>query len=316
MNNSLKTRLLLATSDERRSTARTRFDVLEQAAVALIVSGVVHGLLWLAGDAAWEGPLSARKPALFGISAGVTLLSLQWALQSFNERPWDRQLAAWLAWGLLGEVGLITLQYWRGVPSHFNRGTLLDAAIETTMLVLIAGVTLSIAYLTWRSLFDWVPRSAATAAALRWGLGLLLMSCLLGVVATVSGEYQLRQGRAPEYWGARGVLKFPHGAALHAIQTLPIVKACLSRLREAACVRWMHALGLAHLALVGFALWQTFRGVGRFELDLVGIGLLLAGAGALCGPFVFALSQRFPHRTLAQPRTSSRSVPAGIRSKT
>lgn len=40
---------------------------------------------------------------------------------------------AFVAWGLalavLVEVGQITLQQWRGVPSHFNRATALDALI-------------------------------------------------------------------------------------------------------------------------------------------------------------------------------------------
>ena len=46
----------------------------------LCCSGVFHlAMLWYAG-ADWEGPVSLRKSALFGISAGVTVWSIAWVL--------------------------------------------------------------------------------------------------------------------------------------------------------------------------------------------------------------------------------------------
>ena len=49
-----------------------------------------------------------------------------------------------MAGGLLLEVGLITVQQWRGVRSHFNRTTTFDASIEVIMLGLILLVTAGI----------------------------------------------------------------------------------------------------------------------------------------------------------------------------
>ena len=56
----------------------------------------------------------------------------------------DRLIACAMAGGLLLEVGLITVQQWRGVRSHFNRTTTFDASIEVIMLGLILLVTAGI----------------------------------------------------------------------------------------------------------------------------------------------------------------------------
>lgn len=52
---------------------------------------------------------------------------------------------------MLAEVGLITIQQWRGVPSHFNRSTDFDATILLWIEGLILFATLVIADLTWGS---------------------------------------------------------------------------------------------------------------------------------------------------------------------
>ena len=117
----------------------------------LIASGLFHlALLWVTG-ADWSGPLSLRKPGLFGVSAGVTVWSIAWVLTQFEPRRYDQRVASFLSGGLLLEVGLITIQQWRGVSSHFNRATALDATIESMMLGLILLVTAGIAWLCWRS---------------------------------------------------------------------------------------------------------------------------------------------------------------------
>jgi hypothetical protein len=38
----------------------------------LILSGVIHLAMLLTGGGTWEGPLSLRKPATFGLSFGLT----------------------------------------------------------------------------------------------------------------------------------------------------------------------------------------------------------------------------------------------------
>lgn len=244
---------------------------------ALIASGLFHlTLLWVTG-ADWSGPLSLRKPGLFGVSAGVTVWSIAWVLTQFEPRRYDQRVASVLSGGLLLEVGLITLQQWRGVPSHFNRATTLDATIESTTLGLILLVTAGIAWLCWRSR-HLQPMVESRAIAIRAGLWLLLVSCGLGILVTLAGEVNFANGRPPEVWGQAGVLKYPHGAALHSIQTLPLLSALLHRFRVTHSACLIRSAVAAHLSFLIHALWQTFQGRARLEVDLTSfVALALAG---------------------------------------
>ena len=245
----------------------------------LFASGTVHLLiLWMTqGD--WEGPMSLRKPGLFGVSAGMTIWSLAWAVSQIKSRRNDSAILAVIAGSLFLEVTLITLQYWRGVPSHFNRTTNSDAAIESLMLGLIAIVVLGIVWLDWRSM--WLsPMPKSRSIAIRSGLRLLSISCMLGIVTTIAGEMNISRNQSPEIWGRAGVIKYPHGAVLHAIQVLPLISAALEWLQVSNAARLMIAAVAAHYLFLAHALWQSIHGRARFDVDVFG-GLTLAAAGIL-----------------------------------
>ena len=274
------------------------------AVVALLVSGCLHLLLWSAGEQAWEGPTSFRKPALFGISTGLTLWSCLWVSYLLSPSPWVNWSKRLLSAALLVEVGLITLQAWRGEASHFNRRSPFDASVETTLLVLI---TIASAIIFWLNALALRRDQLATVGppmrlAVQAGLSLLSLSCLLGFVITAIGTQQAAAGLAPETLQPRGVLKFPHGAALHAIQTLVLVAWCASRIGS----RWPQAVVwfaiAAHLLGLLFASLQTFLGRSRFELDFLGSTLLTATTLALLISGVLLLYR--------QPTDARRSAPS------
>ena len=251
----------------------------------LLVSGLFHlTMLWLTG-AAWSGPVSLRKPGLFGVSAGLTVWSIAWVVSRLTPRRSDQHLAHLLSGGLLLEVGLITLQYWRGVPSHFNRATSVDAFVEAIMLGLILLVTLGVGWIAWRS-NRLQPLSASDSLALRAGIWLLLLSCLLGLLVTIAGELNLAKGKSPEFWGRAGVLKYPHGAVLHAIQTLPVLSMLLQFFKVPHALWLLRGAVVSHLLFVSQALWQTFQGRGRMELDVPSCIILLLAGGLLLLPFL------------------------------
>ena len=282
-----------------------KFRTSIQIGATLIASGLFHLTLMLLTGADWSGPLSLRKPGLFGVSAGVTVWSIAWVLTQFEPRQYDQRAASFLSGGLLVEVGLITLQQWRGVPSHFNRGTTLDSTIESMMLGLILLVTAGIAWLCWRSR-HLQPMVESRAIAIRGGLWLLLVSCGLGLMTTILGEINIANGRLPEVWGRAAVLKYPHGAVLHAIQILPLLSILLQKIRVAHSAWLMRAAVAAHVLFLAHALWQTAHGRSRMELDatsltaLAGAGLLLLlpivailhGAGVLANKEVRSARQR------------------------
>jgi hypothetical protein len=245
----------------------------------LFVSGLFHlSLVWVIG-AEWEGPLSPRKPGLFGVSAALTGWSIVWVLTQLAPRRQDRRFAILMTVSLLIEVGLITLQYWRGIASHFNHATTLDTAIESLMLGLILFATAGIAWLCWRSR-QFQPMAESSAVAIRAGLWLLLISCGLGFLVTILGAVNVANGRPPELWGPGGVLKYPHGAVLHAIQTLPILSILLEKLRVSHAEQLMRAAVASHALFLIHALWQTVAGRTRFDIDTVG-GVTLVAAGLL-----------------------------------
>ncbi len=256
----------------RPTQAASRFGMM--VAATLLASGCIHlAILGVIGTT-WHGPLSLRKPALFGISGGMTMWSLAWLMTQLIPKRFDRLLINAIAISLFIEVALITLQAWRGVASHFNHSTIADATIEITMLGLILFVTGGIFYLTWRTC--WLRSvDPAMAIAIRGGMGLLALSCLLGIATSVLGEVSLSAGRSYELWGRAGVLKFPHGVALHAIQMLPIV-AWLIRIcgLKRSSVRVVQSVLAAQVFFLLYAVWQTSRGRDRFDWDLIGGNLL------------------------------------------
>ena len=170
----------------------------------------------------WEGPLAWRKPILFGLSAGVTLWSLGWVLGRLPRWKIDGLLSAGLSLSLLLEVFLITLQTWRGVASHYNRSTSLDSAINLAM-----GALITVALGRHRPIDDSLlgqNQRRPSYHAIDSSRDVVLVALMfVWFWMTAYGEYQVGLGNSPELFGKAGLMKFPHGAALHAIQWLPLL---------------------------------------------------------------------------------------------
>ena len=247
--------------------------------IAMVVSGLAHAVVWAITGESWEGPLSIRKPVLFGISTGVTLISLGWIQQKLKPAFYDRWLGRIMAATLLIEVGFITIQYWRGHASHFNHDTTLDLVIERSITILIFIACVAILDIARRS-FLYLDAPENMKLAIRGGLVFLLVSCGLGFFILFYGEHLVNRGQSPTTFGRAGVLKFPHGIVIHAIQYLPILAWAMSLLKipDQQNIRavWFAIMSLATFLL--FSCWQTFNGLDRFNIGLVG-GIFLAVAG-------------------------------------
>jgi len=253
--------------------------------ILLVVSGLFHVAVWGVRGGSWEGPLSWRKPILFGLSAGLTAVSLGWAWAHLPKRRFDGVIAAAVAWALVVEVALIDLQTWRGVASHFNRATRFDSLLYDTLGILILFVSLAAADLAVRSFVQPVRMEPDMLLALRAGLLFLVVSCALGIWSSVHGDLAMARGLAPETFGRAGVTKFPHGAAIHALQWLPALawaaaRAGLPRSRRL----WIVAAATAGTAaFLAYAILQTFTGRARVDASPGGLALAAAGAGLLVG---------------------------------
>ncbi|MCC6511469.1 MAG: hypothetical protein IT423_20385 [Pirellulaceae bacterium] len=270
---------------------RSPYNVACLVSIVLIGSGAAH-LAWLMTTGAdWHGPLSLRKPGLFGVSGGLTVCSLAWVMSRLKAAKGDPWLMHGISLALLVEIGLITVQYWRGVASHFNHATILDAFIERSMLGFILLTTVAIGYLTLRTRAA-LNGTPAEVFAIRAGMWLLFVSCLLGIGTTWLGNISLVATGSSELWGKAGVLKFPHGVALHAIQLLPLAVWIAERWRLPNAVSLVRWLAVSQILFLLFAIRQTMLGRERFDCDSLAAIILAATLLAAIVPALIGLRLR------------------------
>ncbi len=116
---------------------------------------------------------------------------------------------------------------------------------------------------------------------MRAGMLMLFVSCLLGIGTTLLGQWNVAHGLPSGVWGKAGVLKFPHGIALHAIQILPLSAWLFERCRMPYPYFAMQGLVASQACAMVYAVWQTMQGRARFDLDAVGatwLGLAVVSA--------------------------------------
>lgn len=186
---------------------------------ALIAVGLVHLLVQGVLGGPWTGPVSWRKPVTFGLSFGVTLISVTW-VASFL-RLGDRARRWTLGAVAAASVALIVVQAWRGVPSHFNLATTLDAAIAR---VLAAGGGVLIVVLTTLFVLSLRPQPqllTTMARAVRVGFATLVGALAVGATMIVIGVTQVVAGDPQAAYATGGSLKPAHFAAMHGIAILP-----------------------------------------------------------------------------------------------
>ncbi len=105
-------------------------------------------------------------------------------------------------------------------------------------------------------------------------------------MTTVLGQWNLNHGKPYEVWGQAGVLKFPHGIALHAIQLLPLCAWLLQWLRVSSAERVIQGLIAAQWFLVLYALKQTLQGRSRVDMDAWSLLLLVAAVAWIVWPLL------------------------------
>ena len=261
-------------------TAHQRFGYLCAALLAL--SGVFHGLVYLVDGGGWVGPLSWRKPTVFGLSFGITLATLTWVVGFL--RPSRR--AGWTIVGILGvascaEVFLISMQTWRGVPSHFNESTPFNAGVFSLMGLLVTVIAAMTVLITVWS-FVRLDAPASLRLAIRLGLVLMLVSQAVGVQMIVEGG---------NTFGSAGALKVPHAFTLHAAQVLPalalvVLASALTERRRSEIVG-LGALGYA--VIIASTMVQTYAGEAPLDLTLASSALAATGLVLLAASALLAL---------------------------
>ena len=191
-------------------------------AAGLLAVGVAHLGLQLLVGGPWTGPVSWRKPTTFGVSFGLTLATVTWisALAGVPSVRRGLVLRAFAAASTV-EVAVITVQAWRGVPSHFNTTTPLNAALAYSaagggaVLIAATGVLLA----TVARLDPGVPPSMRLA--LRIGVGTFAAALGTGAAMIALGVTAARSGTFADAYAAAAPLKPAHGALMHGVLVLP-----------------------------------------------------------------------------------------------
>ncbi|WP_399889939.1 hypothetical protein ACGH7X_28625 [Streptomyces sp. BBFR51] len=206
-------------------TARTALTI----GLLLILSGLVHLVVFAVDGGPWDGPVSWRKPVTFGLSFGVTLIAITWITSYLGVRPRLRAaLLAVFAADCVVEVGGITLQAWREVPSHLNMETPFDTAVSMTLAV---GGGVLVVLLTAFALASFLRRPtgpAGMALAVRSGFAVLLVGLASGAAMIARGVVLTRTGHQEAAYHSTAWLKPLHGVSLHAVLVLPVLAWLLS----------------------------------------------------------------------------------------
>jgi hypothetical protein len=223
------------------------------------------------------------KPTKFAISSAIYAFTLAWIFTCLTDRPRLTRRIGWIsAIVLILEVGIIDVQAARGIPSHFNAATALDAALFGTMglaivILWIAAIVLTVALFRHRfadSAFGW---------ALRLGMLLTVIGQATGGFMTAPTRAQLDAARstglkvsgahtvgAPDGgpglpltdWSREhGDLRVPHFIGMHAVQVLPALAwLLLPIVSMAARRRTVLAAAAVYAALFAILLVQALNG--------------------------------------------------------
>lgn len=274
-------------------TGSRRIEQLAYAVGAVLVTnGVVNAVVLVVSGGSWLGPLSLRKAVTFGLSFGLTLATLAWVTSRLRMRNGLRTLllAAFLLASVV-EVTLVTMQAWRGVPSHFNFETGFDTAVSMSLagggavLVLTA---LGFTAMAFRRPGDLAP---SMRLAVRAGLVVFMIALATGAVMIARGVTAARSGAPELAYTTAGSLKPLHAVAMHAILVLPALAwllrfSGLPEPRRLRLVRYAVVADAVFTAVIGF---EAFAGISPFSAPVVLLILsavslaILGGTGVVAG---------------------------------
>ncbi|VVJ16005.1 Uncharacterised protein [Amycolatopsis camponoti] len=276
-----------------RHDARRVEKVAYAVGAALFLSGVVHAVVLLATGGSWLGPLSMRKAVTFGLSFGLTLASVAWATSFLTVRPRLRTalLGAFTA-ASVAEVVLVSMQAWRGVPSHFDFETPFDSAVSMTLAAGGGVIVLTIIGFTAAALVEPGPEAASMRLAVRAGLVVLLVALATGAVMIGRGVVAARGGDPQGAYTTAGSLKPLHAVAMHAILVLPALAWVLrfTRWPEAHRLRVVLAAVVADALLTAVIGAESFTGIDPLAAPLPLLGLSVLAGAALAGLGIYAVT--------------------------
>lgn len=261
--------------------------------VGLVVSGIFHLGVFAVDGGPWTGPVSWRKPVTFGLSFGLTTATLGWVLGVIcPPRRVARPLAVAIAVSATWEVVWVTMQRWRGVPSHFATAAP-DAALFASAGVAIAFMATAIVTLAILSFGD-LPVPPSMRTAIRVGLLLLVAGQAFGgAIISNAGAVPPPD---PSVSGVAGWLKVPHAVALHAVQILPFLAWMLAMVPrpERERLRVVRTASVGYTGLLAVSALQALTGRAYLDLTAPTVALLAISLSLLVGAYAVGAARLLP----------------------
>jgi hypothetical protein len=195
----------------------------------LLVSGIVHAGILVVSGGSWTGPLSWRKPTVFGASFGITLVTIVWVASflPLAERTRVALLTIFTAASVV-ETALVSLQAWRGVPSHFNVETAFDAMVARALAIGGVALVVVIVGLTATAFRRNPAVPVSLRRAIQIGFVALCGAMATGATMIARGMMLVFAGNPTAAYATGGALKPTHAVAMHAILVLPLLAWLLS----------------------------------------------------------------------------------------
>jgi hypothetical protein len=197
---------------------------------ALVLAGAFHLGVFAVRGGPWTGPVSWRKPITFGLSFGLTLITVAWVTSYLRMGARTRAvLLGVFAADCVAEVGGITLQAWRRVPSHFNMTSAANRSVSMSLAVgggILLAVLVAFAVPALRGDPDLPP---SMRLALRAGFVTMFIGLASGAAMIARGVTLVNTGHQELAYQLGGFLKPVHAVSLHGILVLPAVGWLLGR---------------------------------------------------------------------------------------
>jgi hypothetical protein len=237
------------------------------AGALLLVSGIVHAGILVVSGGSWTGPLSLRKPTVFGVSFGITLVTMVWVASflPLAERTRVALLTIFTAASVV-ETALVSLQAWRGVPSHFNVETAFDALVARALTVGGIALVVVIVGLTVTAFRRNPAVPISLRRAIQVGFVALCGAMATGATMIARGMMLVFAGDPAAAYATGGALKPTHAVTMHAILVLPLLAWLLSFAdwSERDRLRVVLLASAAYLALASVIAIRNLAGiVGR-----------------------------------------------------
>jgi hypothetical protein len=224
----------------------------------------------------------------------MTLITVAWTASflTLGERTRAALLHTFTAASVF-ETALVSVQTWRGVPSHFNLETPLDSLIARSLAAGGFTLVVVIVVLTVAAFRKTPAAPASVLTAIRVGFAVLCGAMATGGVMIARGMMLVFAGDPARAYATGGSLKPTHALTMHAILVLPALAWVLSFAdwSEQRRLQVVQVASTAYLVLTGVVATSNIAGVdfGRLPIaadtvaGLATLSILASGAVALLG---------------------------------